>query len=323
MKTLFSYTTILKIGLILSILFFNLLVTEAFPIIPKKQRIIIENLIKEGAYNDALNSLRELYPLYPENAELLMLSGICYSHLPAYNDRVIPTFQEALNANPDDNLKIEILYNLANAQMRIKLYQEAITNYNLLKKFIPNTFKEFHQQIDQKIATCTTDLTQSASTPHLSTSTVETKPIATNQNVRDSLQNDTVIQPKINSPITPLTNTILTKNTSDSTAKITGVQNQIDSTQQSLEKSAKFPIIDYIYTIQICALKYPAAKNQFKEKNSIRILKERNVYKYFYSSYSTIEEARIALPAVQIKYPGAYITRYNKENESKLLKFNN
>lgn len=336
MKKQSNNITTLTIGLLIFLFLLSIRTVQALPIIPKKQRIIIENLMKGGAYNDALNSIRELTPLYPENAELLMLTGVCYSNIPAYNDLTIKTFQSALNANPDDNLKIEILYNLANAQMEIQHYADAISNYTLLKNVIPATFKEFHQQIDTKIASCTAFLNNHNTTNpktannilDTTSSSAQNPPPTVTQMATDSTkipiaQNVSVLPPRTTNAVTSDSQHIVYKKITTSTPNISSLINPTTKTEQTLEKGVNFPIIDYIYTIQICALKYPASKNHFKEKNSIRILKEGNIYKYFYSRYGTIDEARGALPTVQTLYPGAYITRYSKKDEGKLLRISN
>ncbi|MGL5682857.1 MAG: hypothetical protein ACRDDZ_07365 [Marinifilaceae bacterium] len=275
--------------------------------IPKKQRIVIDNMMKEGAYNEALNSVRELMPMYPDNAEIEMLAGMCYSNLSAYKDLAITTFKKALTLNPDENLKIEILNNLANTQMNVGLYKDAIDTYNQLQELVPATFIEFKKQIRQKIVQCDNLIKGVAPTA---------APIlADNQAAapkKEATETTAEVKPTATAPDTV------------KKAPINTTSNALPQDAVKIIKDTDVPAnVDYIYTIQICALSLPAAKNRFKEKNNIKFMKDGNIYKYFYSQYNTIDEARDSLPKVQSKYPGAYITRYNKQDEAKISRYNN
>lgn len=64
------------------------------------------------------------------------------------------------------------------------------------------------------------------------------------------------------------------------------------------------------YTIQICTLDYPIDDPFIGGKNKIRIIRIGDVYRYIFSMYKSLEEARKDLPVVRAIYPGAYIREY-------------
>ena len=78
----------------------------------------------------------------------------------------------------------------------------------------------------------------------------------------------------------------------------------IDSANISVQDSGR-------YTIQICSMLHKLKDPFFQGKHNIKIIQMGELYRYLFSSYSSLPKAQKDLIWIQQIYPDAYIRTYN------------
>lgn len=86
---------------------------------------------------------------------------------------------------------------------------------------------------------------------------------------------------------------------------ITAHQDSMAAAAQTLPAEQEEP--GKKYTIQICTLTSPIDDPFFTGKYAIRLIRIGDLYRYIYSSYTTIKSARADLPKIRKIYPEAFI----------------
>lgn len=128
--------------------------------LPKEQRKVIEKLMTDGAYAQALYMLENTLPDYKTDPELLFLKGICYYQLDSLKQCSVTVLEEALFRNENTQTELNILYHLAQAYSINNYYAQAVNTYKNLLEKIPATHKNLHQKIERKITYCEQQLRQ-------------------------------------------------------------------------------------------------------------------------------------------------------------------
>lgn len=92
-------------------------------------------------------------------------------------------------------------------------------------------------------------------------------------------------------------------------------QNHTDSTENGIGKNSR-------YTIQICSMSFPLSDSFFKGQYGIKVMRMGDLYRYIYSIYNTLPEARQDLPKVRKIYPDAFIREFDEEKLGKAIDLN-
>lgn len=122
--------------------------------LPEEQRKVIEKLMTDRAYTQALRMIENISPDYKTDPELLFLKGICYYRLDSCKQHSVAVLEEALFRNNNAQTDVDILYHLAQAYAINHHYALAADTYKNLLKKLPPKHKNFHQKIERKIAYC-------------------------------------------------------------------------------------------------------------------------------------------------------------------------
>lgn len=153
------------IGLFL--LFISGFISLSF-MLPSKERTMLEKLMTEGFFQKALAHMEQL-PEYSNDAEYLLLKGICFYKVDSCKTQAVPILRQALSKSEDKKTDIDILYHLAQAHVANENYIEAIKSYNRLQERIPAKYKTFHQKVEDQIGFCSEQLQKYGNMPRKKT----------------------------------------------------------------------------------------------------------------------------------------------------------
>lgn len=267
----------IALRLLLSVIFIFLNITLFGLTLPAKQRAAIEKQIAVGAYPQALETIGGLSGRYPEDAEVYLLKGICFYNMDDHKKKAVDVLETALNKTENKNIRIDILYHIAQAYTANKDYINTIKTYNQLQKIVPPNSDQFLQHIETQI-----DYYAEMLEKHGVYTSEEHKPLDTNTG-------------KIITTEAPPAN--------------------IPASQPSAQTPKH-------YTIQICTMSFPLSDNFFKGQYKIKLIKTGDLYRYIYSMYNSVQEARADLPKVRKIYPDAYIREYDEKKLGKAIDMN-
>ncbi len=126
--------------------------------------LIIENLIRQGDFNRALQAVEEEIAVSDPTPDLLFLKGICCSQIEQFRPQANDVFYQALSICREWRLKVSILYNIARMHRLSNEHANAVRIYNhLLEYTIPEKFRE---HLEEEKAACYRLLKHGCKTDH-------------------------------------------------------------------------------------------------------------------------------------------------------------
>ncbi|MDR1757111.1 MAG: hypothetical protein LBR65_09205 [Culturomica sp.] len=126
--------------------------------------LIIENLMRQGDFDRALQTVEEELAISAPSPDLLFLKGICCSQIERLRPQATDIFYQALGICQEWRLKVSILYHIARMYRLDSEPANAIRIYNhLLEYAVPDKFRE---HVEQERASCYRLLKHGGKTDH-------------------------------------------------------------------------------------------------------------------------------------------------------------